>query len=232
MVRIIPTLTLSEGSVVERYMKENTPVKVARYLEQLGFTKIHLIDADAVAVQKPANLKTVEQIVKTTRLKVQYGGWFPTLQTMEEAFSHGAEQIVLTCSNAFEKDLWKKALKKFSAQRIMLSLDVDKTYIRGCDPLAMTPWKNIVALLQKEGLKFLLIKYFDPSNESCGLTHKNFYADFKKRFPTLHLTACCSIERIEDLKILKEVGIEEVQIDATFQIEQFHRRFIAQQQDS
>ncbi len=100
-MRIIPALDIIDGKCVRleqgdfstKKIYDKSPVDYAKSLEDRGFDYLHLVDLDGAKIGRPVNLKIVETICHTTRLKVDFGGGIKDTKTARQVFNTGVRQI-------------------------------------------------------------------------------------------------------------------------------------------
>src|SRR5512138_2502949 len=100
-MRIIVALDIIDGKCVRltkgdfsttRIYKES-PIEVAREIEDNGISYLHLVDLEGARSGNPVSFRILEKIAGKTRLKVDYGGGIRSSEDAGRAFNSGACQI-------------------------------------------------------------------------------------------------------------------------------------------
>lgn len=133
---VIPAIDLIEGQCVRLargdYSQKTVygldPVKVAREFEREGATWLHVVDLDGAKEGLPVNLSVVEEIVRATDLKVEFGGGLRSVESVRMALSFGVERAVVGTRVALdlrEAELW---FREFG-DRILASIDTKEGFV-------------------------------------------------------------------------------------------------------
>ena len=81
---------LSQGAYETREAYGLDPVEVAKGVEGVGLTRLHLVDLDGAKEGAVKNLKVLEAIASQTTLTVDVGGGIRTSADLDSVFSAGA----------------------------------------------------------------------------------------------------------------------------------------------
>lgn len=100
---IIPAIDLKEGKCVrlrQGRMDSSTvfhtdPAAQARQWEEMGASRIHVVDLDGSVAGKPSNLPSVERIVSNVRVPVQLGGGIRDEATIRMFLDVGVSLVIL-----------------------------------------------------------------------------------------------------------------------------------------
>jgi len=128
---VIPAIDLKGGKVVRLYKGDyskitvygENPVEVAKYFDNLGFKRIHVVDLDGAKEGFPANLKTVEEIRKSVSCEIEFGGGIRNSESVEKLIRDvGVNYVVIGTLAVKNPKLFEEIVNRFP-DRIILSLD-------------------------------------------------------------------------------------------------------------
>ena len=137
-----PAIDLKEGSCVRlkrgdfntAVVYNDDPIEQASLFQQEGCEWLHLVDLDGAVLGSKKNLETIQEIRKSTSLKIQIGGGIRTLNEIEFWKSTGVERVILGTIAVSSPDIVKEACRLFSG--ILIALD------SRANKVATAGWKN------------------------------------------------------------------------------------------
>lgn len=140
-MEIYPAIDLFEGQVVR--LKKGRKEEMKVYGDPLEFAyefekyvdKVHVIDLEGAFKGNPANMDVVKQIVDETELSVQIGGGYRTYKDIEEAYSLGVDNVIIS-TKALDEGFLKNVTDDF--QGITVSLDIKEGKI------AVDGWRDCI----------------------------------------------------------------------------------------
>ena len=97
---VIPAIDLMDGKVVRlsrgdfatRVVYSDDPPSFAASFLRAGARRVHVVDLDGARQGKLVNWKTLDQIFKHTKLKVDFGGGIKTTEDIERLLNAGADR--------------------------------------------------------------------------------------------------------------------------------------------
>jgi len=220
-MEIIPAVDLMDGKVVrlvrgdprtlKAYEHFGDPITVAKKWEQEGADAIHVIDLDA-ALDRGNNLKTIEKIAHVVKKPVQVGGGIRSLEIAKNLLKTGIARIILGALAFKELHTLTSLLKDFGPERIVVALDYsdDEVMVRG--------WKATTKLSVDEALaRFLSLKvklFLVTSITRDGTLMGPDYGTLARvcSQPSIDVFASGGVGSLEDLAVLKRVGVRGVVI--------------------
>jgi phosphoribosylformimino-5-aminoimidazole carboxamide ribotide isomerase len=127
---IIPAIDLKEGKCVrlrQGRMESSTifnedPTAQARQWEDLGASRIHVVDLDGSVGGKPANLESIEKITKAVRVPVQVGGGIRSQTTISIYLNAGVAFVILGTIAAREPATVKEIISRFP-NKVAIGID-------------------------------------------------------------------------------------------------------------
>jgi phosphoribosylformimino-5-aminoimidazole carboxamide ribotide isomerase len=102
-VELIPAIDLLDGKVVRLHqgkydevtVYDDDPVSMAKRFEDVGATRLHVVDLEGARRGAPAHVPVIQGILQETDLKVQIGGGVRNEETASRWMDAGAARVVL-----------------------------------------------------------------------------------------------------------------------------------------
>jgi phosphoribosylformimino-5-aminoimidazole carboxamide ribotide isomerase len=113
---------LIQGDYNQETAYDDDPVVAARRWVDGGARWLHVVDLDGARAGEPVNLEHVRRIVAAVSVPVQLGGGLRDSKKVEEAFSSGAERIVLGTA-AVRDPAMAGAIAAAHGERVVASVD-------------------------------------------------------------------------------------------------------------
>ena len=137
-----PAIDLKEGSCVRlrrgdyntAVVYNNDPIAQASLFQKDGCEWLHVVDLDGAVLGSRKNLQTIQEIRKSTSLKIQVGGGIRTLNEVEFWKSVGVERVILGTVAVSSPAIVKEACRLFDG--ILIALD------SRANKVATAGWKN------------------------------------------------------------------------------------------
>ena len=132
MIQIIPAIDIIEGKCVRltqgdysrKTIYNDSPLEVAKQFEDIGITRLHLVDLDGAKKGEVVNLKVLEKIVSQTNLSIDFGGGVKNDTSIENVFNAGASFATIGSLAVKQPDLLFNWVKRYGSDKIMLGADV------------------------------------------------------------------------------------------------------------
>ena len=86
---------LLHGDMEKATVYGDDPAAQAKAFEEAGFSHLHVVDLDGAFAGKPENADAVEDIIRTTKAKVEVGGGIRSLETVERWLSLGVRRVII-----------------------------------------------------------------------------------------------------------------------------------------
>ncbi len=137
-----PAIDLKEGSCVRlkrgdfntAVVYNDDPIAQASFFQQEGCEWLHVVDLDGAVLGSRKNLETIQEIRKSTSLKIQVGGGIRTLNEVEFWKTIGVERVILGTVAVSSPAMVKDACRLFEG--ILIALD------SRANKVATAGWKN------------------------------------------------------------------------------------------
>ena len=123
-----PAIDLKEGQCVRLLRGEldtaivynDDPVAQAKIFQEAGCHWLHVVDLDGAVSGSTKNVKTIEEIISSTSLKIQVGGGIRTLKQIEFWKSKGVNRVILGTVAVSNPSVVQEACRLFDGILICL----------------------------------------------------------------------------------------------------------------
>jgi phosphoribosylformimino-5-aminoimidazole carboxamide ribotide isomerase len=203
---------LTEGKFDQEKSYGDDPLAVAKDFAASGATWLHVVDLDGA--KDPAKRQTalVEQIARGSGLRMQTGGGIRDESQIAALLAAGARRVIVGSLAAKQPELVRGWLKKFGAEKIILSPDV-RLDADGTPRVAAAGWQESTGVALDDflngflaaGLIHILCTDISRDGKLTG-PNSTLYAQLVKKFPTLQIQASGGVSSLDDLRVLKTTG--------------------------
>ncbi|KZR84998.1 HisA/HisF-related TIM barrel protein [Synechococcus sp. MIT S9504] len=133
--RVIPSLLLSEGSLVKTIRFKNPeyvgdPINVIRIFNDKEVDELAIFDIVASKKEREPDYDLIEQFAAECFMPLSYGGGIRNIDQARRIFSLGVEKICLQSSILSNSAFIRELVSQFGSQSIMVSLDIKKKLAR------------------------------------------------------------------------------------------------------
>ena len=218
-IELIPAIDIIDGKCVrltkgdydQKTVYRDSPADVACEFEQLGFSRLHVVDLDGAKSRHIVNDAVLREITRRTQLVVDFGGGIKSDSDIEKAFDAGASMVTVGSVAVTQPQLFAQWLQRYGADRMILGADVRNGMI------SINGWKDD----STEALLPFLAKYVDMGvrNVLCTEISKDgtlqgpataLYNQVMAAYPALHLIASGGVSSEQDIDHLEQAGIPAV----------------------
>jgi phosphoribosylformimino-5-aminoimidazole carboxamide ribotide isomerase len=214
-IKIIPAIDTIKGRCVrltkgdydtEKVYSED-PLQVAKGFEELGITRLHLVDLEGAKSGHICNSEVLRRVASGTNLKIDFGGGVKSDEDIELAFQCGANQVTGGSIAVSNPELFEKWMEKYGSEKMILGADVRNEMV------SISGWKEdsdyhlfkFLENYQKKGVKTVICTDISKDGMLQGPAVE-LYQAVMKEFPNLELIASGGVSNIEDVRILNEIG--------------------------
>jgi phosphoribosylformimino-5-aminoimidazole carboxamide ribotide isomerase len=113
---------LIQGDYEQETAYDDDPLVAARRWVDGGASWLHIVDLDGARAGEPVNLEDIRRIIATVGVPVQLGGGLRDSKKVEEAFSSGAERVVLGTAAVRDPEM-AEAIAAAHGDRVVASVD-------------------------------------------------------------------------------------------------------------
>jgi phosphoribosylformimino-5-aminoimidazole carboxamide ribotide isomerase len=145
---------LIQGDYEQETAYDDDPVVAARRWVDGGATWLHVVDLDGARAGAPVNLEHVRRIVATVGVPVQLGGGLRDSKKVEEAFSSGAERVVLGTAAVRDPEM-AAAIASAHGDRVVASVDarLGKVAAEGWTESSELDTTELIGELSRRGVR-------------------------------------------------------------------------------
>lgn len=220
-MNIIPAIDLRNGRCV-RLLKgdfdqeteySSNPVEIGSQFSALDVAHLHIVDLDGALTGTQRNRHIVAELVSKSGLQVQVGGGIRSRDDVEDWLGKGVSRCVVGSLAVREPEVVMSWLDEFGSDAIVIALDV-RIEAAGRPVLTTQGWTEETDMslweclddFEKAGAKHILCT--DVLRDGT-LTGPNFdlYVEILNRYPGLQLQASGGVRDIDDLELLRELGV-------------------------
>lgn len=135
-MKIFPAIDLKENKCVRltrgvdstSVIYNSDPVEQAKYFQDQGCSRLHLVDLDSAFGRPNINNETINKIRKNISIPIQIGGGIRSEAHVEKYFRLGADFLIIGSFAITDSDIVKK-LANTHPNKIYVALDVLKNKI-------------------------------------------------------------------------------------------------------
>lgn len=213
--KIIPSIDLIDGLCVRLtqgdYLRKNIynkdPLKISLYFQDIGISRLHLVDLDGAKTGKIVHWRILEKISKNTNLIIDFGGGIQSDQDIRVVFECGASIATLGSIVVKNLQLIKEWIKYYGSDKIFIGMDVSNKKI------AINGWKKITDIYYcnflKEKISYGVENFFCTDISKDGLLSGpslQLYKLILTTFPKINIIASGGISHLTDIQYIKDIG--------------------------
>lgn len=213
--KIIPSIDLINGICVrlsqgdyhrkKSYYKD--PLSISLYFQDIGISRLHLVDLDGAKSGKIVHWNILEKISKNTELIIDFGGGIQSNQDIRVVFECGANIATLGSIVVKKPKIMKKWIKKYRSNKIFIGMDVNNKKI------AINGWKKNTEIhyceFLKEKISTEVINFICTDISKDGLLSGpsfQLYEDIITQYPKINIFASGGISHLADIQYIKSIG--------------------------
>jgi phosphoribosylformimino-5-aminoimidazole carboxamide ribotide isomerase len=215
---IVPAIDLLEGQVVRLYQGDysrvtkykKSPLELAYYFEQNGYTRLHLVDLLGAKQGRFSVASLVEEISSKTTLKVDCSGGIRSYISAQECFAAGAEYICIGSIAANDIELAYRIIDSFPFKVIL-----------GADCYGKSIQTDGWTIASKFTLDSLLLRYINSPLYGALVTdiqhdgtmkgaNGELYQLLISQYPSIRFIASGGVKSIEEAQQMVAGGVYEV----------------------
>lgn len=202
---------LTQGDYARSCVYAEDPVDMAMRFEDMGFTRLHLVDLDGARSRHVVNDAVLHRITRATGLIVDFGGGVKTDDDLTRVLDAGAQMVTCGSIAVTDPDKVLGWLERFGAGHLILGADVKD----GC--ISINGWQenssySLMPFLEKylqAGLRHVLCTDVSKDGMLQG-TAVELYRSIMKQFPHCRLIASGGVSSVEDIYKLDAAGVPAV----------------------
>jgi phosphoribosylformimino-5-aminoimidazole carboxamide ribotide isomerase len=198
---------LTQGDYSRKIIYNENPLEVALMFEDIGITRLHLVDLDGAKKGEVVNYKVLEKITGATGLVIDFGGGIKTDEALKIVFESGADIATIGSIAVKNSLLFFSWLEKYGSEKILLGADVKD------EKIAIGGWLENTNIIIFDFLKKNQIagikNVFCTDISKDGLLQGASVELYKKiidQFPDINLIASGGVSSVNDLDELRFIG--------------------------
>lgn len=219
MITLIPAIDIIEGQCVRltkgdyasKKIYNYSPIDIAKYIEDLGYKRLHIVDLDGAKSNHVVNIEILFSISESTDLKIDFGGGIKTDDDLTQVIQAGARWATIGSIAAKQPELFYRWINHYGVDNFILGADVNngKVSINGWKEDSGIELNPFIENYFKKGLKNILCTDISKDGMLQGPAI-DLYKDIMTNFPQCQLIASGGVSCIEDILNLDKAGIPSV----------------------
>ena len=211
---IYPAIDLYDGKAVRLYKGDyaqmtvynENPLEVALAFRAACAKRMHLVDLQGARDGKPANLKTIRDIVRTFAGFVEVGGGIRDLETVEKYISIGVDRVILGTAAVNDLAFLEAALQKYG-EKIAVGVDIKDGYvaIKGWTEKSQLSAFDFFDQMEALGVKTIFCTDISKDGAMEG-TNRELYRTLSEKY-SIDLIASGGVSSMDDIKALAAMNI-------------------------
>ena len=180
-MKIFPAIDLKENKCVRLSKGEDStsivfnenPVDQARYFEDQGCKRLHLVDLDSAFGRNNINNNTIQKIRNSISIPIQIGGGIRSEIIAKNYFNLGVDYLIIGSFAISNSQQVKKLAENFN-QKIYVALDIlkNKIMIKGwVEESSFTPEK-LFQTFDDSKIRGYVLTDIEKDGMLTGLNHK------------------------------------------------------------
>jgi phosphoribosylformimino-5-aminoimidazole carboxamide ribotide isomerase len=202
---------LTQGDYATSHVYAEDPVDMARRFEDMGFTRLHLVDLDGAKSRHVVNDHVLKAITRATKLIVDFGGGVKTDDDMARVLDAGAEMVTCGSIAVTQPDTVLGWMERYGAEHLILGADVKDGKISINGWLEDSAYE-LMPFLQRyldAGMMHVLCTDISRDGMLQGPATA-LYSSIMQAFPHCRLIASGGVSCIEDILRLDKAGVPAV----------------------
>ena len=219
MINVIPAIDLIDGRCVrltkgdynQKKQYDASPLDMALRYQDIGISRLHLVDLDGAKSSSPKNLHVLEEIAIRTSLEIEWGGGIKSDQALYDAYNAGADYLIIGSVAVSKPDLFARWLEEYGGGRLILGADINDGRV------AINGWleksrQTIDALIDRfvpHGLSEVICTDISKDGMLQGPTF-DLYARLQEKYPEQGIIVSGGISKMDDIRRLDEMHLRHV----------------------
>ena len=199
---IIPAIDLRAGRCVRltqgrrdaTTVYDGNPVDIAKDYQRAGAAMLHIVDLDgAFSEPNSSNRRTLDEIVRSVEIPVQFGGGVRALDSVKNLFDLGVARVVIGTLAVESPETLAELLRRFGKERIAVGIDARGGFVvtRGWEQEAAVSAVSFALQLASVGVERVICTDVSRDGMLSGV----------------NVEATCEIARASGLKVTASGGV-------------------------
>ena len=219
MINIIPAIDLIDGKCVrltkgdynQKKEYSASPLDMALRYQDIGISRLHLVDLDGAKSSSPKNLHVLEEIATRTSLDIEWGGGIKSDEALSDAFNAGAGHLIIGSVAVSNPDLFARWLQTYGGNRLILGADVSegRVAINGWLEQSELTIDTLIERFRPYGLREVICTDITKDGMLQGPTF-DLYSRLQGDYPEQDIIVSGGISSMDDIYRLDEMGLRHV----------------------
>jgi phosphoribosylformimino-5-aminoimidazole carboxamide ribotide isomerase len=198
---------LTEGDYSQKTIYNEKPLEIAKQFEDIGLTRLHLVDLDGAKAGLVKNWKVLELLASKTSLVIDFGGGIKTVKDVQIVFESGAALATVGSVAVRDENLFVEWLKRFGPGRFILGADVKgkKIVVHGWQETTDLEVYDHIEKYTGHGVSQVFCTDVSKDGKLEGPSI-DLYKSIIERFPGLFFIASGGVSSMANLDQLQELG--------------------------
>ena len=180
-MKIIPAIDLKDNKCVRLSKGEDStsvvfnsnPIEQAKYFQDQGCTRLHLVDLDSAFGRNNINNKTIKRIRDSVSIPIQIGGGIRSEKIANNYFELGVDYLIIG-SFAISNSENVKTLANIYIDKIYVALDIlkNKIMIKGWKEESVFTPKKLFETYDSTNIRGYVLTDIEKDGMLTGLNHK------------------------------------------------------------
>ena len=204
MIDLIPSIKI----LTPTELLDRETIERLKAFKESGVSRIHIIDVQGAKSNAPVALNLVKQITEVTGLKVSYSGGIKSRESLKNALSLGADQVICSTIASEQSNVFNYWAECFGSQCVVFGADLKegKLLVKGRKQESAAKLEVLLKSLIAEGLKSVVICNVEA--EEGGKFDAEVYRGITAAFPRLKVIARGGVNTIAEVNSLEEAGVK------------------------
>lgn len=217
-MEVIPAIDLRDGRCVRLVQGEkgtetiysDEPVEMAKRWEELGASRLHVVDLDGAFTGSPRNLDVIMEMVKAVKIPIQVGGGIRSMEAVKNLLGMGVDRVILGTAAILSPELVSQCSSEYG-EHIVVGIDGRDglVAIEGWEATVETKVEKLAEEIARLGIKRVI---FTDTRRDGTLRGPNLEATKDLAVTSkLKIIASGGVSSLDDLRALKELepfGVE------------------------
>ena len=219
MINIIPAIDLIDGKCVrltkgdynQKKEYSASPLDMALRYQDIGISRLHLVDLDGAKSSSPKNLHVLEEIAIRTALDIEWGGGIKSDQALYDAYNAGADHLIIGSVAATQPERFAQWLDFYGGERLILGADVSKgrVAINGWMEQSKLTIEELIDRFRPHGLREVICTDITKDGMLQGPSFE-LYARLQAAYPEQDIIVSGGISCMDDMRRLDEMELRHV----------------------
>lgn len=198
---------LTQGDYSQKKIYNEKPLEVARQFEDVGLTRLHLVDLDGAKESTVKNWKVLEQLATRTSLSIDFGGGIKTTKDVRIVLDSGARYATVGSVAVKDEKLFTSWLTEFDPGTFILGADVkgESIVVGGWIETTTISVFDHIEKFSALGVSQVFCTDVSKDGKLEGPAVE-LYKKIIEKFPTLFFIASGGVSSLHDVDQLQEEG--------------------------